>query len=176
MGLSKTLSVLLCSCVCVGVVPLGLGGGGSSQATRRTWFTVNIPSGDGSARKVVRAAPAAAVRRKQPLSSGNFPNDGGPGGGGWSQATGPQRELASMSFQSAINVFQFANSVSRVWCRILKNIDRILKNIEINVFQYAVNVFQCFSICGQCFSMFFNMRSMFFNMRYQTRLTLSPKS
>ena len=93
LGLSKTLSVLLCSCVCVGVVPLGLGGGGSSQATRRTWFTVNIPSGDGSARKVVRAAPAAAVRRKQPLSSGNFTNGGGPGGGGSSQATVLQREL-----------------------------------------------------------------------------------
>ena len=93
LGLSNTLFVLLCSCVCVGVVPLGLGGGGSSQATRRTWFTVNIPSGDGSARKVVRAAPAAAVRRKQPLSSGNFTNGGGPGGGGSSQATALQREL-----------------------------------------------------------------------------------
>jgi hypothetical protein len=29
------------------VVPLGLGGGGSSQATRRTCFTVNSPSGEG---------------------------------------------------------------------------------------------------------------------------------
>jgi hypothetical protein len=72
---------------------LGLGGGGSSQATRRTWFTVNIPSGDGSARKVVRAAPAAAVGVKQPLSSGNFTNGGGPGGGGSSQATVLQRKL-----------------------------------------------------------------------------------
>ena len=36
---------------------------------------------------------AAAVRRKQPLSSGNFTNGGGPGGGGSSQATALQREL-----------------------------------------------------------------------------------
>ena len=82
LGLSKTLFVLLCSCVCVGVVPLGLGGGGSSQATRRTWFTVNIPSGDGSARKVVRAAPAAANFQK----SNHW-------GGGCAQATTLQREL-----------------------------------------------------------------------------------
>jgi hypothetical protein len=65
LGLSNTLSVLLYSVVCVGVVPLGLGGGGWSQATRRTCFTVNFPSGDGSARK-------AAVARKQPLSNGNY--------------------------------------------------------------------------------------------------------
>ena len=36
---------------------------------------------------------AAAVRRKQPLASGNFTNGGGPGGGGSSQATALQREL-----------------------------------------------------------------------------------
>jgi hypothetical protein len=66
-------------CVWVGVVPSGLGGGGSSQATRRTCFTVNFPSGDGSARKALRAAPAAAVGVKQPPFGANCTRFGGLG-------------------------------------------------------------------------------------------------